>query len=110
MNKVRFILALMAIASTALWQACGSDQAANDQQEAATEQAAPAEDGKSGPEYTSAYVCPMHCKGSGSNQPGKCPVCGMEYVANPNHPMHQGKAGGANGTMQHSDSHEGHSH
>lgn len=38
-----------------------------------------------GPEYTSAYVCPMHCKGSGSDQPGKCPVCNMDYVANPNH-------------------------
>lgn len=37
---------------------------------------------KSGPEYTSAYICPMHCKGSGSEKPGKCPVCGMDYVAN----------------------------
>ena len=37
---------------------------------------------KTGPEYTSAYVCPMHCEGSGSEEPGKCPVCGMEYVAN----------------------------
>jgi hypothetical protein len=32
------------------------------------------------PEYASAYVCPMHCEGSGSDQPGKCPVCGMDYV------------------------------
>ncbi|GAB4257595.1 MAG: hypothetical protein Kow0027_24910 [Saprospiraceae bacterium] len=38
-----------------------------------------------GPEYTSAYVCPMHCEGSGSDQPGKCPKCGMEYVANADH-------------------------
>lgn len=37
---------------------------------------------KTGPEYTSAYVCPMHCKGSGSDKPGKCPTCGMDYVAN----------------------------
>lgn len=35
-----------------------------------------------GPEYTSAYICPMHCEGSGSAEPGKCPVCGMDYVAN----------------------------
>ena len=47
----------------------------------ATEQADEATD-KSGPEYTSAYVCPMHCEGSGSDEPGKCPVCGMDYVAN----------------------------
>lgn len=26
---------------------------------------------KTGPEYTSAYVCPMHCEGSGSEEPGK---------------------------------------
>lgn len=37
---------------------------------------------KTGPEYTSAYVCPMHCKGSGSDKPGECPVCGMDYVKN----------------------------
>jgi rubrerythrin len=33
----------------------------------------------SGPEYSSKYICPMHCKGSGSDQPGVCPVCGMDY-------------------------------
>lgn len=45
-----------------------------------------------GIEYTSAYICPMHCEGSGSVMPGTCPVCGMDYVKNPNHthacPMH----------------------
>lgn len=38
-----------------------------------------------GKEYTSEYVCPMHCEGSGSHEPGKCPVCGMDYVANEEH-------------------------
>jgi len=42
-----------------------------------TEQAA-----NQGKEYTSAYVCPMHCDGSGSDQAGTCPVCGMDYVTN----------------------------
>lgn len=37
---------------------------------------------KSGPEYTSLYICPMHCDGSGSDEPGECPVCGMDYVQN----------------------------
>ena len=32
-----------------------------------------------GPEYTSKYICPMHCKGSGSENPGVCPVCQMDY-------------------------------
>lgn len=37
------------------------------------------------PAYTSAYVCPMHCAGSGSEEPGKCSVCGMDYIANSDH-------------------------
>lgn len=37
-----------------------------------------------GPEYTSQYICPMHCKGSGSDQPGTCPVCQMDYEKNEN--------------------------
>lgn len=35
--------------------------------------------------YTSAYVCPMHCENSGSDEAGKCPVCGMDYVAQAEH-------------------------
>jgi hypothetical protein len=33
-------------------------------------------------EHTSDYICPMHCEGSGSEKPGTCPVCGMDYVKN----------------------------
>lgn len=40
------------------------------------------QDQKKGKEYTSAYICPMHCEGSGSAEPGSCPVCGMDYVKN----------------------------
>ena len=39
-----------------------------------------------GKEYTSKYVCPMHCEGSGSDEEGKCPVCGMTYVLNEDRP------------------------
>jgi ABC-type nickel/cobalt efflux system permease component RcnA len=35
-----------------------------------------------GKEYTSAYICPMHCEGSGSDKEGKCPVCKMDYEEN----------------------------
>jgi hypothetical protein len=51
-------------------------------------------DGQPGPEITSMYICPMHCDGSGSAEPGKCPACDMDYVFNaPYHsayicPMH----------------------
>lgn len=49
-------------------------------------------------EYTSAYICPMHCKGSGSTEPGKCPVCGMDYVVN------------EDGDDTYDHDHEGHDH
>lgn len=35
-----------------------------------------------GKEFTSAFVCPMHCSESGSETAGKCPTCGMDYVEN----------------------------
>ena len=38
-----------------------------------------------GSEFNSAYVCPMHCEGSGSDKPGECPVCGMDYIAQSEH-------------------------
>jgi len=33
-----------------------------------------------GAAFSSHYVCPMHCAGSGSEEGGNCPVCGMVYV------------------------------
>lgn len=57
--------------------------------------AAPAAEQKmQGKEYASKYICPMHCKGSGAEAQGLCPVCGMDYVANENW----------------KDPHEGHNH
>ncbi|MEO0337713.1 MAG: heavy metal-binding domain-containing protein [Bacteroidota bacterium] len=47
----------------------------------ATEAAAHGE----GKEYTSAYVCPMHCEGSGAEEAGTCPACGMDYIAQAEH-------------------------
>lgn len=60
-------------------------------------------DAKQGKEYTAAYVCPMHCEGSGSDSPGTCPVCGMDYVKNEKHADHQHDG------HDHGD-HEGHDH
>src|SRR5690606_38749539 len=34
------------------------------------------------PEENSHYICADRCKGSGSDQPGTCPVCGKEYMHN----------------------------
>lgn len=52
---------------------------------------------KKGIEQTSAYVCPMHCEGSGSDKEGKCPTCGMDYVKNEEY-------------KEATESHEGHNH
>ena len=70
--------------------ACGGGAANNS---AGTENAT----GEAGPEYTSNYICPMHCTGSGNDKPGECPTCGMDYVMNDK-------------TQGGSDSHEGHTH
>ncbi|MCI5084243.1 MAG: hypothetical protein MRY78_21255 [Saprospiraceae bacterium] len=70
-----FLLGLAAITF-----ACGNDAEKADKQE--TETTTSTSDAKQGKEYTSAYICPMHCKGSGSAEPGKCPECKMAYVAN----------------------------
>jgi hypothetical protein len=37
-----------------------------------------------GKEYSAKYICPMHCKNSGSDKPGKCSECGMDMIENPN--------------------------
>jgi hypothetical protein len=85
LNRIFFTLALV-FSLSFLMVSCGSSDSSGEKME---------EVDKSGPEYTSAYVCPMHCEGSGSDSEGKCPVCGMAYVENKDH------AG---------DSHEGHNH
>jgi hypothetical protein len=53
--------------------------AAPSDNKAETSQSAPS---ASGPEHLSHYVCPDRCKGSGGDAPGKCPVCGKDYIHN----------------------------
>ncbi len=38
-----------------------------------------------GKEFTAKYICANHCKDSGSDEPGVCPVCGMDYIENPDY-------------------------
>jgi hypothetical protein len=37
-----------------------------------------------GKEFTSAFICPNRCKGSGNARPGNC-SCGMELIENPSY-------------------------
>lgn len=94
----------LAITAALTFASCGGSHSHDSGDAAKTETTTsesstdPAAADKSGPEYTSKYICPMYCKGSGSDQPGKCPVCGMDYVLNENY-QEQDQPG-----------HEGHNH
>ncbi|MGV3505049.1 MAG: heavy metal-binding domain-containing protein [Adhaeribacter sp.] len=58
--------------------ACKEKPAQQEQQTEATTPAAPA-----AASQQLAYVCPMACEGSASDKPGKCPVCAMDLMKNP---------------------------
>lgn len=76
MKYFKIFLLGMALSAAALTlSSCGNKGDANNAE--TTEQ--------QGKEHTSAYVCPMHCEGSGSEEAGQCPVCGMDYVKNEEH-------------------------
>lgn len=77
----KFIFFTLTIAVIGL-SACGSDQQHGHGSEATPGEAKAHGTSK---EYTSAYICPMHCEGSGSDQAGTCPACGMDYVAQGEH-------------------------
>lgn len=84
--KFGFFTVLFAVALFAT--SCGGDSDAHNEDGDTQEQhdgEEHSEAGMDGKEYTSAYVCQMHCKDSGSDVEGKCPVCGMDYVANEAH-------------------------
>lgn len=63
-----------------------------------------------GKEYTSVYICPMYCKGSGSDQPGTCPVCDMDYVKNPKNMPAEAEMESHEGHDHDGHDHEGHNH
>ena len=80
MNTVKSLILLFALVLTLA--ACGNADNAENTTTDETTTATPHGEGKA---YTSAYVCPMHCEGSGSDEAGDCPVCGMSYVASEDH-------------------------
>lgn len=104
MNTLKFMrLSLFLLALSALTFACSSGGAekADSNTEASAE----------GKEYTSAYICPMHCEGSGSDQPGNCPTCEMAYVANNStQNSHDGHNHDGHNHDGHNHDHDGHDH
>lgn len=76
MKNLRLLFAIvLSISISMTFMACSSNSSSDQKTEKK-------EKDKSGPEYTSAYICPMHCEGSGGPEPGKCPVCTMDYRPN----------------------------
>jgi len=69
------IVVMLVFAGTLFLSACGNQNAKDAQGDQTATKT----------EYTSDYVCPMHCEGSGGDKEGTCPVCGMDYVALADH-------------------------
>ncbi|WP_222983881.1 heavy metal-binding domain-containing protein [Flagellimonas meishanensis] len=80
-TKIKTFVSIVFVTSLMLTVSCKGKTEQNNS--APAEQTEIAE--KQGKEYTSDYVCPMHCEGSGSDTEGNCPKCGMAYVANEDH-------------------------
>ena len=78
MKKFRTILTAMMVVASVLMVSCKDNK-----KEVETEVETNAEN--QGKEYTSAYVCPMHCEDSGSDKEGTCGTCGMTLVKNEDH-------------------------
>ena len=84
MKKGRLLLALVLVSGLAFtFNACES-KTSHERQQTTTKD-------KSGFEYTAAYICPMHCEGSGSDEAGQCNICGMDYRVNKDKADQSGK-------------------
>jgi len=105
-NSILCLLTIFCVSLCAI--SCGNKSKTN----SATENSEQVD--KTGKEYASAYVCPMHCKGSGSDKAGKCPVCKMDYVVNKDHKGHSNHDGHNHDGHDHSghdhSNHDGHDH
>jgi len=81
MKKILFLIMLLAIITGT---GCSGNSAQKQPGEEAHDTSAIGTNASEAPAQ-SAYICPMQCEGSASNEPGKCPVCSMDLVKNPNY-------------------------
>jgi hypothetical protein len=114
MKKIQLGSLITLFALTLFIFSCGSEGHSHDENGTETTQtdenneASSEEVDMDGKEYTSVYVCTMHCKGSGSDVAGTCPVCGMAYVASADLDTDGGSED--NNAEGDDDDHEGHNH
>lgn len=80
LKKYAFIFA---VAGSCFLGAC--QNSTSEKAEVSTEAAATSEAADAAASEQLAYICPMKCEGSASHTPGKCPVCSMELVKNPDY-------------------------
>lgn len=80
LKKFAFILVMGAGLLGSCNSKSGSDKAETTTETASTNAAA-----DSATTEQLAYICPMKCEGSASHEPGKCPVCTMDLVKNPDY-------------------------
>jgi len=87
MKNIKAIAPIIFFSITLSMASCKDKvQKRNKKEDVVTEEIA-----EQGKEYTAAYVCPMHCEGSGSGEEGSCPKCGMTYVINTDHTAEEQK-------------------
>ena len=86
MKKIQYLLAFAAIFSFAVMNtSCNKDKCCSHDAHASCSHSKDNKEESKGKEYTSAYICPMYCEGSGNTEAGECPVCHMDYVPNKNY-------------------------
>lgn len=75
MKRIKFLTTVLLFAASFFIISCSSNSNQDNNKKTHGE----------GKAYTAAYVCPMHCEGSGSDEAGTCPVCNMDYVTQDEH-------------------------
>ncbi len=114
MKKSILVLSALAVPAIMIFSSCGGST----EQEAQTEESATEATTETVAmvDTVHAYICPMDCENSAGMEPGPCPVCGMDLVANSNYvgtttqepAMEEGTEMMDEGTME--EGHEDHDH
>lgn len=81
--KFKNIAFVLALAGSTYLSAC--NKPASEEKATTTEAEATSTAPDSASTAQFAYICPMKCEGSASHEPGKCPVCSMDLVKNPDY-------------------------
>lgn len=78
------LLTLCLLPALGVFSSCEQRAATTETPAATTTEAPAATSPEAAPvASTAAYICPMNCEGSASDQPSKCPVCKMDLEPNP---------------------------